>query len=82
MKSEQKFTIRIKGHLNDDWRQHLNALSLTRQLANEKSPVTTLTVLIKDQSELYGFISTLRNLGLSLLYLNQTETEKSDGKNY
>jgi hypothetical protein len=55
--------IQVKGHIDENWTEYLGGLTLTHTEENS----TLLTGTLPDQAALYGLISQLRNLGLSLV---------------
>ena len=63
----QRIEIRIKGRIEEGWSAWFEGLEITHTEINE----TILTGPIQDQAALYGLISKLRDLGLSLLSVNQ-----------
>lgn len=58
--------IRVKGHLDVDWSDWFGGLRVTHLSENE----SLLAGPVEDQSELYGLLSKLRNLGLELVSVN------------
>jgi hypothetical protein len=59
------YEIRVEGHLDDHWSDRLGGLALTRHADG----TTTLTGRLADQSQLYGVLSGLRDIGAALLSL-------------
>ncbi|MDQ3248068.1 MAG: hypothetical protein M3Q45_02555 [Chloroflexota bacterium] len=57
------YQFRIREYLEDD----LGAWFSPLKLAHELSGVTTLTGPVRDQAELHGLISKIRDLNLTLL---------------
>ena len=57
------YEIRVAGHLDDHWSDRLCGLAITRHADG----TTTLTGLLADQSELYGVLSGLRDIGAALV---------------
>ena len=62
----QHVEIRVKGHLDTQWAEWLDGLSITHSEQNE----TILSGPVQDQAALYGLIAKLRDLGLPLLSVN------------
>jgi hypothetical protein len=58
----QQVEIRVKGRIDERWSAWLDGLTIRHTALDE----TVLTGAILDQAELYGLISKLRDLGLSL----------------
>ncbi|MBN1122623.1 MAG: hypothetical protein JXJ17_16215 [Anaerolineae bacterium] len=67
-------TIRIKGQLDADWSDWFGGLQLTHLNDNE----SLLTGEIKDQPELYGVLSKVRDLGLELVSVDVRGHPESD----
>ena len=61
--------IRIKGCLDPHWSEWFNEFEISHLEANE----TILKGEARDQSELYGLIARLRDLGLSLIEVSLIE---------
>ena len=57
------YEIRIKGHLNDQWVDWFDGLTIT--LTDDGN--TVLSGAIIDQSALHGTLKKIRDLGLSLI---------------
>lgn len=62
----QFFEIRVEGHLDKSWADWLDGFTITHTEEGE----TILTGEIKDQAQLYGMLSKLRDLGINLVSLN------------
>jgi hypothetical protein len=59
----QQVEIRVKERLDQQWTEWLGGFTLTHTQQNE----TILTGSIPDQAALYGLISKLRDLGVTLI---------------
>jgi len=57
------YEIRIKGHLDDQWTDWFEGLTITR----EESGDTLLTGPVADQAALYGLLKKIRDLGMPLI---------------
>lgn len=68
--------IRVKGQIDERWSEWLDGLAITHTGEDE----TVLTGLIPDQSALYGLMSKLRDLGLSLLAVDVGEEVSMSGQ--
>ena len=58
----QQVEIRVKGRIDERWSEWLDGLAITHTAQDE----TVLAGPILDQAALYGLMSKLRDLGLSL----------------
>jgi hypothetical protein len=65
----QIYTIRIKGHLDEDWSEWLDHLTIK----HKEDGTTVLTGPVGDAPAMYGLLIKLRDLGLSLISVNQCE---------
>ena len=63
-------SIRIKGHLDQSWQQWLEGL----QIVHESDGTSRLSGTLSDQAALYGVLSKIDRLSLSLLSLERSET--------
>ena len=61
--------IRVKGHIDSQWDEWLEGLTITHRAGAE----TVLAGRISDQAALYGLITRLRDLGLTLLSIHSTD---------
>jgi hypothetical protein len=63
------YEIRVKSHLDSDWTNWFEGLTITQ----EESGDTLLTGPVLDQSALHGLLRKVRDLGMSLVSLNQVQ---------
>ena len=63
----QSYRIRIRGHLGSDWSTWFDNLTMTQ----DDDGTTTLTGPLVDQAALYGLLGRLRDLGATLLGVEQ-----------
>jgi hypothetical protein len=68
----QRVEIRTKGHIDDHWADWFEGLTITHTEQGE----TVLSGLVVDQAALHGLLAKLRDLGLSIVSVNATETEE------
>jgi hypothetical protein len=61
------YQIRVKGHLDSQWTDWFEGLTITL----EEDGDTLLTGPVSDQAALHGLLKKVRDLGLSLLSVNQ-----------
>lgn len=66
------FHIRVKGHLENNWADWFDGLSIS----NQENGEAVLSGRVPDQSTLYGILNRINNLGLRLISVNST----TDGK--
>jgi hypothetical protein len=65
--------IRVKGQINQQWSEWFDGLVISHSDPDE----TILTGLVPDQAALYGIISRLRDLGLSMCSLRSEEVKEN-----
>lgn len=73
------YQIRIKGHLDHQWTDWFEGLTLTL----EDNGDMLLTGLVVDQAALHGLLKKVRNLGmplLSVMHVEPGQADASDGK--
>jgi hypothetical protein len=63
--------IRVKGRIDENWKEWFEGLSITHTDENE----TVLSGEVADQAALYGYIAKLRDLGLPLVLVKPSEEE-------
>ena len=61
------YEIRLKGHLDGRWADRFEGLTITL----EEDGNTLLSGPVADQAALHGLLKRVRDLGLSLLSVNQ-----------
>jgi hypothetical protein len=64
------YQIKVKGALDDDWSAWFDGLTITHDTAGD----TLLEGAIRDQTALYGLIAKARDLGLTLIAVEQRTT--------
>ena len=69
---QEVYQIVIKGHLDSEWSDWFDGLTITPVVNGE----TILTGPLSDQSALHGVLIKIRDLGLPLLGLSRVEPER------
>ena len=69
----QNIEIVVKGHLDPHWSDWLEGMTITHT-ADEN---TLLCGEVADQSALYGLLSRLRDLGLTLISVVSTDQDEA-----
>ncbi len=67
------YQICVKGHLDGRWACWFDDLTIERAYDAENAPITLLTGPVVDQSALYGIVNRLRDLGVTLISVQQIE---------
>jgi len=65
------YRIRIRGHLDPSWSDWFDGLAITQEVDG----TTTLAGPLTDQAALYGLLSRLRDLGATLVMVEQLATD-------
>lgn len=68
---EERYALDIEGVLTEVWDERLDGWQLL-QLPGQH---TRISGYVRDQSELYGVIAAVRNMGLTLLRVEQIKDE-------
>ncbi len=69
--ADESYEIRLRGHLDARWADRLAVPSLT----HESDGTTTLRGIAVDQAALHGLLQRVRDLGLTLLWVNRVDTD-------
>jgi hypothetical protein len=59
------YKITVKEYLDDSWSDWFASLTIT----HAEDGATTLAGAVRDQTALYGLIASIRDLGLTLVYV-------------
>ncbi len=68
------YTVRVDGHLDDHWSSRLGGFAITRNPGG----TTTLTGEVCDQAQLHGLLTSLRDIGITLLELHAIDRADAD----
>jgi hypothetical protein len=68
------YQIRIKGHLDHQWTDWFEGLTISL----EENGETLLTGLVVDQAALYGLLKKVRDLGMPLLSVDSIKPDQGD----
>ena len=69
------YSIRVRGHLDQSWSAWFDGFTITHTAHGE----TILAGLVADQAVLYGLLSKVRDLGLTLLAVRRVGVDGADG---
>ena len=68
--AQDRYQIRVKGHLGQEWSAWFDGLTI----ANVEQGEAILSGIIVDQAALFGVLLKIRDLGLPLLAVNHIES--------
>ncbi|MFN8386217.1 MAG: DUF4386 domain-containing protein [Anaerolineales bacterium] len=68
------YQIRIRGHLTDQWAEWFEGMTITL----EEDGNTRLTGPVIDQAELHGLLKKVRDVGMTLLSVNQYHSTRGE----
>jgi hypothetical protein len=68
-------SIRIQGHLDPSWQEWLEGL----EIVHEEGGTSQLSGMLADQAALYGVLTKIDHLSLTLLSLERSETSPQEG---
>ena len=71
---KKKYQIRIEGVLDPKWRDWFDKFEITSMTGGE----TLLSGTVEDQAALHGLLAKIRDMGMSLLSVNQVENEAGE----
>ena len=71
---QEFYQITVKGHLNPNWADWFEGLTITREVNGE----TLLTGPVVDQAALHGVLRKVRDLGMPLLSVSRVRPSQND----
>ena len=63
------YQIRIRGYLRPEWSEWFDGMTIT----HESNGDTILSGSVRDQAALHGLLTRVRDLGLTLVSVNQVQ---------
>ncbi len=73
------YQIKIKGNLDQSWIDWLGNVQIRKDILENVTIITTLTVDVEDQSSLFGILDRIRDLNLPLVSVTTAEDQKTGG---
>jgi hypothetical protein len=67
------YRLRVAGHLDQHWSPWFGDLTLT----HHEDATTSLTGVVADQAELHGVLTKIRDLGVTLLSVENVDIDES-----
>ncbi len=67
-------SIRVQGHLDPSWQEWLEGL----EIVHEEEGTSLLSGVLADQAALYGVLTKIDHLSLTLLSLERSETSPKE----
>jgi hypothetical protein len=74
MPARQLYRIRVEGVLEPTWSEWLDGMTISQ----EPGGVTILSGSVRDQAELFGLLTKVRDMGLTLISVNRVEPPEVD----
>ena len=74
MPARQLYRIRVEGVLKPTWSEWLDGMTISQ----EPGDVTILSGSVRDQAELFGLLTKVRDMGLTLISVNRVEPPEVD----
>ena len=74
MNEPKIYRIRVEGHLDDEWTEWFEGMSILR----EEDGTSVLTGTVTDQSALHGLLAKIHGMALSLLSIQQIKPDEND----
>jgi hypothetical protein len=74
MPAQQLYRIRVEGILEPTWSEWLDGMTIIQ----EPGGVTILSGFVRDQAELFGLLTKVRDMGLNLISVNRVESPDID----
>jgi len=68
-----RYRVQVVGHLDDKRAAWFECLDLVREYGEDGSPVTTMTLEVRDQAMLHSLLAQIRDLGLPLLAADRVQ---------
>jgi hypothetical protein len=72
------YTFQLAGHLDRRWEAAFDGFTIIHTVAPDHRPVTLLTGPVPDQAALYGVISRLRDIGVTLISVQPVDPSAAD----
>lgn len=72
--------ICVSGHLDDEWGDWLEGLSINTGFRQGGIPITKLSGPIKDQASLHGIFAKIRDMGIPIIPINFINPEVKGGQ--
>lgn len=65
------YSIRVEGHLACDWSEWFDGMTILHEANGE----TVIVGPVRDQAALHGLLAKVRDLSLTLIAVNRTESK-------
>jgi hypothetical protein len=70
------YQIKLRGKLDKSWSDWLYDARIVSEFEEDSTVITTLTVVVVDQSALFGILDRIRDMNLLPISVEQIDTEK------
>ncbi len=75
---QPSYEIRLRGHLDESWRDSFPGLAFTHCIGPDGTPLTILRGPVVDEAGLHGVLARIRDLGIPLLLVRRTTNGVDD----
>jgi hypothetical protein len=70
------YQIKVKGKLDKSWSDWLYDARIVSELEEDRTIITTLTVVVPDQPALFGILDRIRDMNLLPVAVERIDVEK------
>ena len=70
------YQIKVKGKLDKSWSDWLYEARIVSEFEEDSTVITTLTVIVIDQSALFGILDRIRDINLLPISVERIDNEK------
>jgi len=71
-----KYEIKVKGHIQEQWSDWFEGMTITTGFEDDNGPTTTFTGEIRDQAALHGLLAKICDINMPLLSVNKIKMNK------
>jgi len=78
VKKQKVYQIKLQGKLDASWSDWFDGMTLTFEIGDDGSPVTTLAGAVVDQAALHGLLARISDLNLTLISVTHVECTRNN----
>ena len=79
MQTQKRYAIQVEGRLDDTWSSMFDNMDLSVSITGGGTTVTTLSGPLVDETQLFGLLNRIRDLGIHLLLVCRLEPYNEEG---